>query len=88
MSIEPNQGISVLQGGEDVKTTEAEKVMRRCQIGARNYNEANDLHAECYGTIGALAQERGMLRIEARQQKHRADVLAAAMNGEGLRRDC
>jgi len=40
---------------------EAEKVMKRCQIGTRNYNEANDLHAECYGTIGALVQERDRL---------------------------
>lgn len=45
-----------------VKTAEAEKTMKRCQIGTRNYNEANDLHAECYGTIGALVQERDKLR--------------------------
>ncbi|MBK7357451.1 hypothetical protein [Propionivibrio sp.] len=38
------------------------KLMKRCQIGTRNYNEANDLHAECYGTIGALVQERDTLR--------------------------
>ena len=77
-----------------VTTTEADAVLKRCQIGTRNYNEANDLHAECYGTIGALVQERDMLRtgdtcarqcegtayrIEARQQKHRADVLAATI---------
>ena len=77
-----------------VTTAKAETVMKRCQIGTRNYNEANDLHAECYGTIGALVQERDMLRtgdtcarhcegtayrIEARKQKHRADVLAATI---------
>lgn len=45
-----------------VTTAEAEKVMKRCQIGTRNYDEANSLHAECYGTIGALVQERDMLR--------------------------
>ncbi len=45
-----------------VTTEYAEKLMKRCQIGTRNYNEANDLHAECYGTIGALVQERDMLR--------------------------
>lgn len=28
--------------------------MKKCQIGTRNYQEANDLHAECYGTIGSL----------------------------------
>lgn len=45
-----------------VTTEYAEKLMKRCQIGTRNYNEANDLHAECYGTIGALVQERDTLR--------------------------
>lgn len=36
---------------------DAEKVMRLCQRGTRNYQEANDLHAQCYGTIGALLIE-------------------------------
>lgn len=36
---------------------DAEKVMRQCQRGTRNYQEANDLHAQCYGTIGALLIE-------------------------------
>lgn len=45
-----------------VTTEYAEKLMKRCQIGTRNYNEANDLHAECYGTIGALVQERDTLQ--------------------------
>ena len=45
-----------------VTTEYAEKLMKRCQIGTRNYNEANDLHAACYETIGALVQERDMLR--------------------------
>ena len=41
---------------------DAEKVMRQCQRGTRNYQEANDLHAQCYGTIGALVRElRGMI---------------------------
>jgi len=34
--------------------TEAEQIMKRCQIGTRNYNEANNLHAECYRVIGKL----------------------------------
>ena len=38
---------------EDIKA-DAENVMKRCQIGTKNYNEANNLHAECYGTIGRL----------------------------------
>ena len=31
-----------------------EKTMKKCQIGSINLNAANDLHAECYGTIGAM----------------------------------
>jgi hypothetical protein len=34
--------------------TEAEQIMKRCQVGTRNYEEANNLHAECYGMIGKL----------------------------------
>jgi hypothetical protein len=33
---------------------EAEQIMKRCQAGTRNYNEANNLHAACYGMIGKL----------------------------------
>ena len=33
---------------------EIESVMKRCQRGTTSYNDANDLHADCYGTIGAL----------------------------------
>jgi hypothetical protein len=34
--------------------TEAEQIMKRCQAGTRNYEEANNLHAACYGIIGKL----------------------------------
>lgn len=47
-----------------VKTDEAEKLMKRCQIGFRGRNALDDAHnllAECYGTIGALVQERDRL---------------------------
>ncbi len=37
---------------------EAEQIMKRCQIGTRNYEEANNLHAECYRIIGKLLAER------------------------------
>ena len=40
--------------------TEAEQVMKRCQIGTRNYEEANNLHAECYRVIGKLLAEKSM----------------------------
>ena len=33
---------------------EAEKIIKRCQAGTRNYEEANNLHAACYGMIGKL----------------------------------
>ena len=35
-------------------TQEAEQIMKRCQAGTRNYEEANNLHAACYGMIGKL----------------------------------
>lgn len=35
-----------------------EEVMKQCQIGRHNIHEANDLLAECYGTIGKLLNER------------------------------
>ena len=34
--------------------TEAERVMKWCQAGTWNSNEANNLHAECYRVIGKL----------------------------------
>lgn len=34
--------------------TEAEQIMKRCQAGTRTYEEANNLHAACYGIIGKL----------------------------------
>lgn len=37
---------------------EAEQIMKRCQVGTRNYNEANNLHAACYGVIGKLLSQR------------------------------
>jgi len=37
---------------------EAEQIMKRCQAGTRNYEEANNLHAACYGMIGKLLKQR------------------------------
>jgi len=39
-------------------TEEAEQIMKRCQAGTRNYDEANNLHAACYGLIGKLLAQR------------------------------
>ena len=47
---------------------DAEKVMKRCQIGTTNYEDSNNLHAECYGTIGRL-----MLALEE-LEKENAEV--------------
>jgi hypothetical protein len=44
---------------------EAEQIMKRCQIGTRNYEEANNLHAECYGIIGKLLADRKRLEEQA-----------------------
>ena len=38
--------------------TEAEQIMKRCKAGTRNYNEANNLHAACYGIIGKLLAQQ------------------------------
>ena len=32
-------------------------VMKKCQRGTNDYDKANTLHAECYGTIGALCNK-------------------------------
>jgi hypothetical protein len=46
-------------------TTKAvERLMKRCQIGVGGPNAidtAHDIMAECYGTLGALVQERDRL---------------------------
>jgi|APGre2960657404_1045060.scaffolds.fasta_scaffold139491_2 hypothetical protein len=44
---------------------EAEQIMKRCQIGTRNYEEANNLHAECYRIIGKLLADRKQLEEQA-----------------------
>lgn len=44
---------------------EAEQIMKRCQAGTRNYDEANNLHAACYGLIGKLLAQRKPLTDKA-----------------------
>ena len=47
-----------------IKTEDAERMMKRCQIGVGGRNAldtAHDIMAECYGTLGALVQERDRL---------------------------
>ena len=48
-----------------VTTEEAERLMKRCQrgVGGRGaLDEAHSTMADCYGTIGALVQERDRMR--------------------------
>ena len=40
-------------------------VMKRCQVGTRNYNDANNLHSDCYAVIGRLKTERDRYKREA-----------------------
>ncbi len=45
-------------------TEEVNRLMKRCQIGVGGRNAldmAHDIMAECYGTLGALVQERDRL---------------------------
>lgn len=47
-----------------VTTEDVERLMKRCQIGVGGRNAldtAHDIMAECYGTLGALVQERDRL---------------------------
>lgn len=41
--------------------------MKACQVGSRNIDDANDLHAQCYGAIGKLLDRQAALirNIEA-----------------------
>jgi len=50
-------------------TEHAKEVMKKCQIGFGNYpnalQDANNLLAECYGTIGKLSAEIAELKAAA-----------------------
>jgi hypothetical protein len=56
--------------------TEAEQVMKRCQIGTRNYDEANNLHAECYRVIGKLLAEHAMSKVQRLGQEIEQEPVA------------
>ncbi|MBI6948557.1 hypothetical protein [Pseudomonas koreensis] len=42
-----------------------EDLQKRCQRGATNLNDANNLLAECYGMLGKLGAENEVLRKDA-----------------------
>ncbi|MDH4201089.1 MAG: hypothetical protein OEV66_12030 [Spirochaetia bacterium] len=47
-----------------VKTEDAERLMKQCQIGVGGrdaLDKAHNIMADCYGTIGALVEERDAL---------------------------
>ena len=54
--------------------TEAEQIMKRCQIGTHNYNEANNLHADCYRVIGKLLAEKSMREVQRLGQEIEQDA--------------
>ena len=41
---------------------EVDRLQKRCQIGCRNLDDANNLLAQCYGALGALWCEIEELR--------------------------
>lgn len=53
---------------------ESKQVMKRCQAGTNNYDKANNLHAECYGTIGVLIHEIERLRTENEALMQQAQI--------------
>jgi len=58
-------------------TKSVERLMKRCQIGVGGRNAldtAHDIMAECYGTLGALVQERDMLLRDLWEMKQLLSV--------------
>lgn len=62
----------------------SEDVMKVCQTGFGNYtrslDDANNLLAECYGTIGRLRNDLARCRHEASYLFNDADVMRAKLN--------
>jgi len=51
--------------------TDYENLMKRCQRGATNLNDANNLLAECYGMLGKVKE---IVRIQAENEALRKDA--------------
>jgi len=64
--------------------TEAEQVMKRCQIGTRNHEEANNLHADCYRVIGKLLAERSMREVQRLGQEIEQEQLISDQINYGM----
>ena len=59
--------------------TEAEQIMKRCQVGTRNYDEANNLHAACYGLIGKLSAQRPWAGLTDEEKSKLWEISRAAL---------
>ena len=64
--------------------TEAEQIMKRCQVGTRNYDEANNLHADCYRVIGKLLKTIAELESQEPVAKPTEDMVLALRGNSGL----
>ena len=62
--------------------TEAEQIMKRCQVGTRNYDEANNLHAACYGLIGKLSAQRQWVGLTEDERDHLTGLHLYAVRGQ------
>lgn len=50
--------------------TDYEDLQKRCQRGATNLNEANNLLAECYGVMGKLGADNEQIKAEGELLRH------------------
>lgn len=61
-----------------IDTKEVAALMKRCKIGVGGRNameQAHEIMADCYGTLGALSSERDALRAQVAQLR---EALSAA----------
>ena len=61
-------------------------LMRRLRAGTSDYHAANDLHAECHRTIGALRGEAARLRAENARLREALEDLLSEQNDAPLER--
>jgi len=53
--------------------TDYENLMKRCQRGSTNLNDANNLLADCYGMLGKLGAEKEALSKAATELRRGAE---------------